>query len=42
MNLAAIFGLGTEIVASEHWSFSLGARYHFLFGQETDSVGLSS
>lgn len=37
-----IVGLGTEIALSDHWSFDLGARFHYWFGNERDSVGLSS
>ncbi len=42
VNVTAIVGLGTEIVASNHWSFDLGVRYNYLLGQDKDSVGMSS
>jgi outer membrane protein OmpA-like peptidoglycan-associated protein len=42
VNLTTSVGLGTEIVASENWSFDLGVRYHYLLGQDKDSVGLST
>jgi outer membrane protein OmpA-like peptidoglycan-associated protein len=42
VNVTAIVGLGTEIVASSHWSFDLGLRYNYLFGQDKDSVGMSA
>jgi outer membrane protein OmpA-like peptidoglycan-associated protein len=42
VNITALLGLGTEIVASENWSFDVGVRYHLLFGQDNDSVGLSA
>jgi len=42
VNITAVLGLGTEIVASDNWSFDLGVRYHVLLGQDRDSVGMSS
>ncbi len=42
VNVTGILGLGTEIVASDNWSFDLGVKYHLLLGQDKDSVGLSS
>lgn len=42
LNATFSAGLGTEIVASEHWSFDVGARAHYLVSQDLDSVGLSS
>ncbi|MBD3220462.1 OmpA family protein [bacterium] len=42
VNVTAILGVGTEIVASDHWSFDLGVRYNYLFGQDKDSVGMSA
>jgi len=42
VNITAILGVGTEIVASEHWSFDLGVRYNYLLGQDNDMVGMSS
>ncbi len=41
-NVTAILGLGTEIVAGRNVSFDLGVRYHFLLGQDNDSVGMSA
>jgi len=42
VNVTGIVGLGTEIVASENWSFDVGVRYDLLLNQSRDSVGLSS
>jgi outer membrane protein OmpA-like peptidoglycan-associated protein/opacity protein-like surface antigen len=42
VDVTAILGLGTELAAGDHWSFDLAVRYHWLLGQDTDSVGLSS
>jgi len=40
-HLTALVGAGLTFMASDHWSFDLGARYDYLFGSDRDNVGMS-
>ena len=42
VEFTSTFGLGTEIAVNDHWSFDLGVRFHYWFGNDRDSVGLST
>ena len=42
VEFTSTLGLGTEITANEHWAFDLGVRFHYWFGNDRDSVGLST
>jgi len=41
VNFSTSLGVGSEFTAGDHWTFDVALRYHYLFNQNVDMVGMS-
>lgn len=41
VNFSTSLGVGSEFTAGDHWTFDVALRYHYLFNQNIDMVGMS-